>query len=82
MGCGATNTGGLIVLAHSNSLSHGRGMGLKAPDDVGSAYLCLSCHDFADGRKGKWSKEMKRSFMERAADKSRRWENEKLQLQG
>lgn len=37
------------ILAHSNSLADGKGMGLKAPD-TRAAYCCSSCHDVIDGR--------------------------------
>ena len=37
------------VLCHSNKLSDGKGMGLKAPD-TRAAYGCSSCHDVVDGR--------------------------------
>ena len=76
MGCQKVNTGGEICLAHSNSLSDGKGIGLKAPDDKGSAYLCLKCHDLVDGRSGGWTKELKRGFLALAAERSRKWERE------
>jgi hypothetical protein len=37
------------VLAHSNALADGKGMGLKAPDTQ-AAYCCSACHDVVDGR--------------------------------
>ena len=37
------------VLCHSNLLSDGRGMGIKAPD-TRAAYGCRHCHDLLDGR--------------------------------
>lgn len=37
------------VLCHSNELSDGKGMGLKAPD-TNAAFGCSSCHDMLDGR--------------------------------
>ena len=37
------------VLCHSNNLSDGKGMGLKAPDHI-AAYGCCACHDVVDGR--------------------------------
>jgi len=39
-----------VVLCHSNQLSDGKGMGLKAPDTEG-CFGCSSCHDVLDGRK-------------------------------
>lgn len=56
---------GTTVAAHSNALEHGRGMGHKAPDFM-VAYLCQSCHDEVDGRKGGRSKEEKREMWMRA----------------
>jgi hypothetical protein len=38
------------VLAHSNSLADGKGMGLKAPDTA-AAFSCSACHDVLDGRR-------------------------------
>ena len=37
------------VLCHSNFLSDGKGMGLKAPDSC-AAFGCSACHDLLDGR--------------------------------
>lgn len=37
------------VLCHSNELSDGKGMGLKAPDTA-AAFGCSACHDVLDGR--------------------------------
>jgi len=37
------------VLCHSNQLSAGKGMGLKAPDTE-AAFGCSRCHDLLDGR--------------------------------
>lgn len=37
------------VLCHSNQLSDGKGMGLKAPDTE-ACFGCSSCHDVLDGR--------------------------------
>lgn len=39
-----------VVLCHSNQLSDGKGMGLKAPD-VEACFGCSSCHDVLDGRR-------------------------------
>ena len=44
--CGADD--GTVVWAHSNSLRHGKGTGIKAHDLFG-AYLCNSCHVNYDG---------------------------------
>ncbi len=62
MGCGLVNFDGQqLCLAHSNSLRHGRGVGHKSKDVYG-AYLCASCHDAVDGRKGGHSKAEKRDM--------------------
>ena len=45
--CGIDN--GTIVMAHSNQLKHGKGMGIKA-SDVFVAALCYTCHNIVDGR--------------------------------
>lgn len=39
---------GQVVLAHSNRLNHGKGMGMKAHDVPN--YLCELCHGVMDGR--------------------------------
>ena len=36
------------VLAHSNSQAHGKGMGLKADDAIGSVWACYACHTWID----------------------------------
>jgi hypothetical protein len=36
-----------VVLCHSNSLAHGKGMGLKAPDTA-ACFGCSSCHAVLD----------------------------------
>ena len=54
--CGSVGT---TVAAHSNSLSHGRGIGHKSPDYF-VAYVCQGCHDEIDGRAGALSKDEKR----------------------
>jgi hypothetical protein len=38
-----------VVLCHSNDLSDGKGMGLKARDEC-AAYGCDACHAIVDGR--------------------------------
>jgi len=48
MSCGAANVG-QIVLAHSNRLSDGKGMGIKAADVP--CFVCNECHDIIDGRR-------------------------------
>lgn len=44
---GGTET---TVLAHSNQLKHGKGMGIKADDNWG-AFACAACHDVLDWRR-------------------------------
>lgn len=39
-----------VVLCHSNQLSDGKGMGLKAPDTE-ACFGCSACHDVLDGRR-------------------------------
>jgi len=46
---------GDVVLAHSNHLHDGKGMGQKAHDIP--CYLCKDCHDYIDGRKKNFSLE-------------------------
>ena len=38
------------ALCHSNELTSGKGMGLKAPDTE-AAFGCSACHDVLDGRR-------------------------------
>lgn len=47
---------GTTVSAHLNSVMHGKGMGIKAPDYY-TAHLCQQCHDLVDGRTGNLSME-------------------------
>lgn len=56
--CGSVGT---TVAAHSNSLSHGHGMGYKAPDFY-VAYVCQMHHDQIDGRAGGLTREEKRDL--------------------
>lgn len=72
MNCGQVNIGGNLVLAHSNSLSDGRGIGHKS-HDVLAAVLCPTCHDHADGRSGGLSKDEKRELLWRANRKTIVW---------
>jgi len=60
------------VLAHSNSLADGKGMGLKAAD-TRAAYCCSSCHDMVDGRAPRpegLSKEQVDACFEQGIDKT------------
>ena len=73
MDCGLENPNGdLLCLAHSNALEDGRGAYHKSNDLYG-AYLCASCHDEVDGRKGSFSKEDKRLIHRTAWIKTMRW---------
>ncbi len=45
------------VLAHSNSMANGKGMGLKADDAIGAVWACYTCHMWAD--QGKAPRELK-----------------------
>lgn len=54
--CGTED--GTVVAAHSNSLSDGKGRGLKA-SDAAIAALCFRCHSELDQGKS-WSKAERR----------------------
>lgn len=66
-GCGSLD--GTVVAAHSNSLAHGKGMGIKAHDIP--AYLCRWCHEFVDTNRHS-SFEVRSAFWLAAAIKSYR----------
>ena len=70
---------GQTVPMHSNALAHGRGAYFKAPDWAVAAG-CKDAHDYIDGRKGKWSRDEKRSEWFLAFVRTQDWlfENEKL----
>ena len=73
--CGRSNTVGNLVLAHSNSLSHGRGASYKSLDYFG-AIVCSNpggCHDQIDGRSGNLTKEEKRQMHQQAHDATLIW---------
>ncbi|MEW5709810.1 MAG: nuclease domain-containing protein [Pseudomonadota bacterium] len=72
MGCGRPNTGGTLVLAHSNALEDGRGAAHKSHDVLG-AILCQDCHDLIDGRRGRLSKQEKREMHWRAHRRTLVW---------
>lgn len=62
--CQHCGRSGFTVAAHSNSMNHGKGVGLKCPD-YAIAYLCGDpggCHDLVDGRAGGLSFEVKRAL--------------------
>ena len=82
--CQATfphNCSGTIVPAHSNQQLFGRGHAFKA-DDCFVAAVCPDAHDYIDGRKGGWEKEMKHAEWMRAHIATVRWwwENDKLKV--
>ncbi len=56
--CGAHGT---TVAAHINSVAHGKGIGIKAPDYY-TAHLCARCHDLVDGRAGTLTKAEQRDL--------------------
>ena len=70
MNCGEVNRG-QVVACHSNSLSHGKGIGQKAHDVP--AYLCGDCHDLLDGRTGNLTREEKRAMFLESAYKTILW---------
>lgn len=73
MSCFNTNYDGQqLCLAHSNSLSHGRGAYHKTPDIFG-AIVCAYCHDEIDGRRGKLTLEEKREKHHVAHDRTLAW---------
>lgn len=58
------------VLCHSNLVSDGKGMGLKAPDSA-ACFGCSACHDVLDGRRPRpdWlTRDMLLGAFERARD--------------
>lgn len=74
--CGAQD--GTVVAAHSNSLSDGKGRGIKAPD-YKIAALCFRCHyDLDQG--AKLSREERREMWLSAHLKTIAWlfENDKV----
>lgn len=68
--CGARD--GTIVAAHCNELALGRGFAHKTPDFL-VAYLCYRCHDAADGRAPRMSREEKRALWNRAYVQTMAW---------
>lgn len=74
MGCSKPNHDGhQLCLAHSNSLSDGKGRGLKAIDSQGSAILCNDCHNYADGRGEKATRAEMQDFHYSAHCRTRLW---------
>lgn len=69
---------GTVVAAHSNSLSDGKGKGIKAPDNKIAA-LCFRCHYELD-QGSKLSRQERRELWLNAHIKTMAWlfENEKI----
>ena len=78
MSCGAQD--GTVVAAHSNSLSDGKGKGIKAPD-YKIAAMCFRCHYELD-QGSKLTKQARRDMWLDAHIKTIAWlfENEKLSV--
>ena len=73
MFCGLQNhEGNMLCLAHANTLSSGKGMGLKGRDEAG-AILCNECHNMIDGRTCAFSREEKQEMHRRAHLKTMEW---------
>lgn len=49
--CVLCHAGRTTVSSHLRSVEFGSGTGIKCPDYF-TAWLCQSCHDLVDGRKG------------------------------
>lgn len=62
MYCGES---GDTVSAHANSITLGKGTGIKVPDYY-TARLCHVCHALYDGRLGKLTKQAKEDMWMRA----------------
>lgn len=62
MNCGEV---GDTVSAHANSVSLGKGTGIKVPDYY-TARLCHICHALYDGRLGSMTKQAKEDLWTRA----------------
>lgn len=68
MMCGIED--GTVVMAHSNSISHGKGMGIKS-SDIFVAALCVKCHTWLDA--GKSSREEKKEAFTKAMHHTWLW---------
>jgi hypothetical protein len=72
-----------VVAAHENSLSAGKGMGIKA-DDCFAVPACFECHDEYDGRSSaaKLSREDREWYFAKALRRwwKYMWENEVIQV--
>lgn len=58
-----------VVAAHSNSLEHGKGVGLKAHDCF-IAFACSDCHDAIDGRSSRLPKEDRKHYWQRGFERT------------
>lgn len=78
MSCGAQD--GTVVAAHSNSLSDGKGKGIKAPD-FKIAAMCFRCHYELD-QGSKMTKQERRDMWLDAHIKTIAWlfENDKISV--
>ena len=74
---------GKSVPCHANDLLFGRGFAYKAPDWAWCA-ACPDAHDYIDGRKGGWDKEVKRGEWLRAYVRTQNflWETGKVVVNG
>ncbi len=54
--CQSCGSVGTTIAAHANSVKLGKGTGIKCPD-LYTAWLCQRCHDLADGRAGRLTRE-------------------------
>lgn len=73
MSCGLQNPNGeLLCLAHANTLSSGKGMGLKSRDEAG-AIVCDTCHSLIDGRINTYGRNKRQEMHQRAHAKTVAW---------
>lgn len=73
MACGMQNPNGdRLCLAHANTLSAGKGMGIKSHDEAG-AIVCDTCHSLIDGRINTYGRQERQEMHERAHIKTMAW---------
>ena len=70
MHCGKANEGD-VVLAHSNRVEDGKGMGQKSEDIP--TYLCFRCHNVVDRRLGHLDTVTRHGILLQASYKSMVW---------
>ncbi len=63
---------GKSVPAHSNEQRHGRGAGHKSADNFHAA-VCPEAHDYIDGRKGGWPRDVRQAEWDRAYIATQVW---------